>query len=49
MPAVLAGPPRKVSVMMARWKSCGQRRATTAKTDPYKVATMPTPNAAHTA
>jgi hypothetical protein len=31
MNTVLASPPRKVSVMMARRKSCGKRRVTTAK------------------
>ena len=44
MNTVLAKPPKKVSVMMARRKSCGKRRVTTAKTGLYKVAAIPKPS-----
>ena len=40
---VLASPPKNVSVMMARRKSWGKRRVTTAKAGLYSVAAMPAP------
>ena len=46
---VLARPPRNVSVMMARRKSCGKRRVTTAKTGLYSVAASAAPSTSHTA
>ena len=41
---VLASPPKKVRVMMARRKSWAKRRVTTAKAGVYKVAAMPSPS-----
>ena len=49
MNTVLASPPRKVSVMMARRKSFGNRRVTTAKAGEYSVAAMAAPMAIQTA
>jgi len=48
MNTVLARPPRKVIVMMARRKSLGKRRVTTANTGVYKIADMATPSAVQT-
>jgi hypothetical protein len=49
MNTVLAKPPRKVKVMMARRKSLGKRRVTTANTGVYSVAAIATPRTAQTA
>ena len=49
MNTVLANPPKKVMMMMARRKSFGNRRVTTANTGAYKVADMPKPRPNHTA
>ena len=48
MNTVLASPPRKVSVMMARRNVAGKRRVTTANTGGYSVAAMPAPSSVHT-
>ena len=47
MKTVLASPPRKVSVMIARLKSCAKRRVTTANAGEYSVADMPAPSISH--
>jgi hypothetical protein len=49
MNTVLARPPRNVSVMIARRKSEGYLRVTTANTGGYKVAASPAPRPIHTA
>ena len=49
MNTVLARPPKKVMRMMARRKSFGKRRVTTAKAGAYKVAAIAAPRPAQTA
>ena len=49
MMTVLASPPRNVMVMMARRKSVGNRRVTTAKPGEYNTHAIATPRPIHTA
>ena len=47
--SLLAWPPRKVIVMIARRKSCGKRRVTTANTGVYSVPASAAPSSVQVA